>query len=284
MNINFYKRDLKNIIILNYQENKNIKLINIFKNIPEKYNNDNIYFVDNNNNIVKYINKTKIINFLLKKENFYNITVENLPDFDNLPVLKNDDNLIYVYNIMRNKYNFLPVKDNNTGKLLGELYYLTISKKFYDILLKDSVLNTYNQELLKLLIKKYKNLFENLDMGIIGIKPLNLNIITNFYGNKFVSGFLKKLAFIIINTLRRIDMVFWQDNTFYLIVFNSKKEILNKISNRIKNNLEKINLDNVYTTYIIETLSIPEEEQNFELGLDKIKYLIKKEELKLNKF
>ena len=283
MKVVFNKRDLQEILLLDYEVYKDYSILTILKNIPDDKKNCNIYFIDKNNEIITFIDKNSILNLFIEKNDF-SLKVKNLKLENNIPVIYNDENLLYIYNLMRNKYNFVPVKNKETGKLIGELYYITISKKFYDILLKIPNFNSYNEEVLKLLSDKYKKLFENINISIIGIKPMNLNIMKNFYGNKFINEFLVILSNKIINTLRRIDMTFWYNNTFYLITFNVNKKILPNIIKRIENNIDSIEFKDISTSYIIQSISIPEDELNIELGIEKIKYLIKKEELKNTSF
>ena len=286
MKVVLEKRDLQDILLLDYETYKDYNILTILKNMPEDKKGCNIYFVNKKNNeeeIITFIDKNTILNLFIEKNDF-SLKVKDLKPYNNIPVIYNDENLLYIYNLMRNKYDFVPVKNKKNGKLIGELHYITISKKFYDILLKMPNFNTYNEEVLKLLSDKYKELFENINIGIIAIKPANLSIMKNFYGNKFVNEFLIILSNRIINTLRRIDMTFWYNNTFYLITFNVNKKILPNIIKRIQKNINDIEFKNISTNYIIKSISIPEEETNIDLGIEKLKYLIKKEEFKNNTF
>ena len=290
MIVSFYKRDLSPVIVKNFENYKDILLVDFIKELCQEQENldKNVYFIDNNKNIKFFIDKKFLIkiinNSLINKKigeisNFFNINEND----ENFKTIKLSDNLIYVYNLMRNKYIYLPVVDKENN-IIGELYYATISKKFYDILLKDKEINCYNQEFYNLLLKNFE-IFENINYGLIVIKPLNLNILYNFYGNKFIKNILKKISIEIEKSLRRIDLIFFFKNLFFIITFNvSNKEILNKIQNRVLNKLNQLDFNKTSLDFIADNIHIPSEEKELYLANDKIIYNInKKTENYLNK-
>jgi len=277
MLISFSKRDLKPVTLKKYEEYCNKTVKELISSLTYEEGNYNIYFIDSNNKILKNIDRSDI--FLLLRNDKLDIKISELEDFSakNMPVINNTDNLIYIYNIMRNRFDYLPVKDKNTGEIIGELYYLTISKKFYDILLKNDY-GIYNEELFKLILSKYEQIFKNFNIGIIAIKPQNLSIIKNFYGQKTIDKLLKTTALNVEMNLRRIDMLFYHDGMFIVITFNTPRKVLPTIVERIKKSISKIEIDNISTDYYIEALAVPEDEINLDIAYQKIKYLIKRDE------
>ena len=181
-------------------------------------------------------------------------------------------NIIDAYYFLRSlKINQAPVVKNE--KLIGEINFKIISAKIADIAIKDTLTNLYNKEYFDVLINTYKN-FDK-PIGIIFIELQNINIIEDFYGLDIANDLIKLYAKTTRNKVRDIDFTFKIDNTIRILTFNNLK-ITQKIANRIKNALEKLEINGISINFEVSFTSIPEEEDNIFIAIEKLN-LIKRD-------
>jgi len=205
-------------------------------------------------------------------ENLYEYINKNKKEIKTIPITYN---ILDAYYYMRsNNLAYIPVVNKN-NELVGELTFKTISLKITDIAIKDPLTGLYNKRYFDVLIEEYNKF--NKPIGIIFIEFTNLNILEGFYGIDVVEKLIKLYAKTLKNSVRDIDFIFKINNQLRILTFNSL-EITDKILKRIKNNLEKVEYQDIKANFKISFSHVPEIDDNILLALENCeKKLIKRD-------
>jgi len=257
-----------------YVDNVFFKEFNLIKNelitnlvfLLEKHQLDSIYITQNFYPIYVF----EVTDLLtLYSQNEFEITIE---EFINrhpkkIEVLDVETNIIDVYYYMRaNNFRKIVVIEEN--KLIGEITFKIISTRISDIVIKDRLTGLYNANYFSVLIEEYKDFDKSL--GIIYIDVSNLAIVEGLYGKEKLNKILIAIGNKLESLVRDIDFVFRINYRFKIITFNSL-EIIEKIANRIKNALDKMEIDEIQINYSLAFSNVPELEPNILLALEDLK-------------
>jgi len=273
MNKIIYKRDLKEIIVLKYEEIKNTKLKDIIKLIEKEYP-KNVYIT---NKKIPFYFFEPIDVLRIYSNNLLETTIQEylLKNEKKIEYVYNTDNPFNIYQLMRRKMDFILVLDRKTNELIGELEYKLISKKIYDIAVRDEKSGLYNPQFFNILLNKFVQ--NNEKIGIIYIRIKNLNILNQFYGQNFIDKIIKESGYKIEYSVRRVDFPFkLENNDFVVISLNNPLSIIIKIKERLQENLKNIIIDKINIEYLFTYSHYPEDENNVLTALEKCKYEINK--------
>jgi GGDEF domain-containing protein len=199
----------------------------------------------------------------LLKNCIKNEKIPNLISTD-LYLLDASTNLIDAYNKMRrDRVRYAIVIED--GEIIGELDFKTLSLKISYIVIKDSTTYVFNESFFKVVIEQYSNIDK--PIGIIMIKLENISIYESLYGNEFVKDVYISFAKTIQKSRRDIDFVFRDDNLFKILTFNDL-EITTKIVERIKHNLDNLEVNSIKIPFKIAFSHVPEIRNNILLAIE----------------
>ena len=109
------------------------------------------------------------------------------------------------------------------------------------------------------------------------VKIYDIDIYLSFYGSGFIKKILKSFSEKIRKSIRDVDFIFRNDNTFKILTFNNA-EITMKIKKRIDEKLKNLEIDGIKIPYKVVATHIPEIDDNILLGIEKLeKKLIKRD-------
>lgn len=274
MNKTIYKRDLREIIVLDFDKLKN-KEMKYFTSIVKDNYPKNIYIIKDKKPLY-FFEPIDIIN--IYENNLLNMKLEDYLKINKnkkIEYVYNTENPFNIYQKMRRKFDFILVLDANTNDLIGELEYKLISKKFYDITIRDKESGLYNPQFFKILLDKF--IQNNEKIGIIYIRIKNLHILEKFYGKNFIDKIIKVSGHKIEYSVRRVDFPFkLENNDFVILSLNNPVSIIVKIKERLQNNLKNIIIDKIKIEYLLTYSHYPEEENNVLTALEKCKYEMNK--------
>jgi len=160
---------------------------------------------------------------------------------------------------------YAPVVKNN--QLIGEVSFATLSLKISFIAIKDPLTATYNQKYFNVLIEEYNEISR--ELGIIMIKVENLSIYESIYGIDVVNRILIKIANLIRNSIRDVDFLFRNDDTFKILTFNNA-EITMKIKERIENRLKNFKSCELTVQTKVVGTQVPEISPNIILAVEEL--------------
>ena len=152
---------------------------------------------------------------------------------------------------------YIPVCKNN--EIIGELNFNTLSLKISYIIIKDELTHVYNRRYFNALIEEYNN-FEK-PMGIIFIQIRDLSVYEGLYGREMYEKIIKEFAKTILCNVRKIDFVFRWDNEFRIVIFNDLKTT-SLILERLKDSLNKLEINGIHVAYKTCISHIPELQDN----------------------
>jgi len=259
------KRYTDNVFSKEYDQIKNESITNtVF--LLEKYKIDSIYITKDSYPIYSF-DITDLLT--IYSENEFNLTIGEFmaQHPKKIEALDVDMNIIDAYHYMRSN-NLKKVAVIEDNKLIGEVTFKIISAKIVDIVIKDRLTGVYNSSYFDILVEEHKDFDKPL--GIIYIDVSNLAIIEGLYGKDKLNKILIAIAQKLESLVRDIDFVFRIDYRFKIITFTSL-EITEKIANRIKNALDKMEIDDIKITYYLAFSHVPSLEPNILLALDELK-------------
>ncbi len=109
---------------------------------------------------------------------------------------------------------------------------------------RDPLTEVFNRHFLREQINFLKSRKEMFPIGIIYVDMDNLKLINDNFGHKFGDLYIKKLAEVLVSSIRGNDFVVrLGGDEFVIIVTKASEQILEKIANRIKNNIDRFNLN-----------------------------------------
>jgi len=189
--------------------------------------------------------------------------LDNLISTD-LYILDASTNIIDAYNKMRrDRVRYALVVDGD--EIIGELDFKTLSLKISYIVIKDSITYVFNERFFGVVVEQYT--YIDKPIGVIMIKLENISIYESLYGVEFVNQIYKTFAKTIQKSRRDIDFVFREDNIFKVLTFNNL-EITTKIVERIKHNLETVEINGVKVPFKIVYSHVPELKSNILLAIE----------------
>lgn len=220
-------------------------------------------YILKNKKPVGVISAKEIIDIFLKNNRSKN-AYEFFADNDFMKCFGAEDNIIDAYYKMRKeKIDFIPVCKN--GEIIGELNFETLSLKISYIVIKDELTHVYNRKYFEVLVQEYNDF--NKPMGIIFIKIENLPVYEGLYGVDMVEKIIREFSKKILCSVRKIDFVFRWDNEFRIITFNDlQKTII--MYERLKENLEEIEIDSLHIPFKTCLAHVPELQNNILSAID----------------
>jgi diguanylate cyclase (GGDEF)-like protein len=225
------------------------------------------YYITVDKKPIFMFNHAEIIDIFLK--NKLNKTFEEyFHSLDNyeLETIEATRHIIDTYNYLRKcKLHFAPVVKND--ELIGEIAFSTLSLKISFIAIKDPLTDTYNQKYFDVLIDEYNEISQAL--GIIMVKIYDISIFESLYGYDFKNKILKKFAETLKKSVRDVDFVFRNDDTFKILTFNDS-EVTLKIKHRIEDNLKNLEVDNISIPHKVVATHVPELEPNIFLAIESL--------------
>jgi diguanylate cyclase (GGDEF)-like protein len=244
------------VFIVNYNEVNDKNLNELIYHMLEK-NYERMYLIKDNKPY-GVISPIELLKFCVMNEK-----IDNLISTD-LYILEASTNIIDAYNKMRrDRVRFAVVVDN--GKIIGEIDFKTLSLKISYLVIKDSLTYVFNERFFSIVIEEYTHIDK--PIGVIMIKIENLSIYDSLYGSEFVTNTYKKFAETIQHSRRDIDFVFRDDNIFKVLTFNNL-EITVKIVERIKHNLENIEIEGIKVPFKIVFSHVPEIKSSILLAIE----------------
>jgi len=260
------KRYVDKVVSKEYEEIKNDSIKNLVF-LLDKHQLDSIYITRDNYPIYVF-ESTDLLAICTQGE--YELTIEELINKypKQIEVFDIKTNIIDAYYHMRsNNFKKLAVVDEDNN-LVGEVSFKIIGAKIADIVIKDKLTGVYNENYFEVLVEEYKDFDKPL--GIIYIDVSNLAIVESFYGKEKLDRVLVAIAHKLESLVRDIDFVFRIGYRFKIIAFTSL-EITEKIANRIRNALDKMEVEDISINYFLAFSNVPELESNILLALEDLK-------------
>ncbi len=231
----YYDKDIS----AEYKDVANARVYDIMKAL-HKYS-KNKFYVTQEKKPIYMLKACNIFENVLKNE--LGKTLEELMKINpvKLNIVDASTDLLSAYNVMRkNKLDEIIVV-NEKGELLGDIDFKTISLKLADLATKDEITGDFNEKYFHLFLDEYQK-FTDEEIGFICVFIQNADFIEDFYGVDKYHQVLKYYSALINRTIRDVDFVFRIDNRFIIATFNPL-DIVDKIFERIKNNLTKVEGD-----------------------------------------
>ena len=230
-----------------------------------KYHKIDRLYITKNNFPVYVINHVEIIDIFLSNKLSLNLE-EYIGEKKNIEIIDANRHIIDTYNFLRKKrIEYAPVVKNDS--LIGEINFATLSLKISFIAIKDPLTHTYNQKYFNVLIEEYNEISR--DVGIIMIKIENLSIYEGIYGIDVVNKILVNVADLIRHSIRDVDFLFRNDDTFKILTFNNA-EITMKIKERIQKRLENLKVNELQIPFRIVATHVPEISSNILLAVEEL--------------
>jgi len=179
-------------------------------------------------------------------------------------LLSGATNIFDAYNYLR-KYRANYALVVESGKVIGEVQFRTLTWQIIDTLIKDPLTGLYNYHYFNILIERYKDIEK--PMGIILVEIENLEIIERFQSATLVNKILKQVADTILHSVRNIDFVFRIDNRFTVMLFQPL-EVIKKVEERIQNRLNDLEVDGVSIRFKIAYSHVPELKETILMAID----------------
>jgi diguanylate cyclase (GGDEF)-like protein len=231
-----------------------------------------------------YITQNKFPVYLFESTDFLDVFLNNeldkmIKDYikehpKKVFTLDFDTNIIDAYYYMRsNNLKKAAVIKNN--ELIGEISFETVSSQIVNIIIKDPLTDVFNEKYFEILEEEYQDF--NKPMGIIFIDIKNIEILKEIYGEEKINLLLKFIAKKLRDLVRDIDLIFRNDYTFKIIIFNDL-EVTKKVVERIKNTFNGLEIEGMKVSYALAYSHIPELQDNILLAIDEIENKLIKEE------
>ena len=259
--------------VLDKKKKKNSFYTIELKEIQNKtfYEISNLFVKENVNTIVFLDNKkpcyiltpSDVIDILINHKDV--ITAEKYIEQNpkNLIYISQDKTLFEAYKVMRNsKIRHLIVVDENNN-FLDIVHFEEFADYLAEIALRDDLTGLYNRRFFDFILDKYKIEDKDIEKGLIFIDLDNFKPINDKYGHDIGDKVLKEVANIIQNYIREIDYPFRFGGDEFVILIFSNKEILKKVSDRIFEKVNSVNIDGVKVECSIGYAHYPTDNKDF---------------------
>jgi len=260
MKIKQLEIDNKNVFVIEYLDIKENKIEDVSK-----------YFLNTEREVI-----------LITKQNkpYYIITQTDIIDalvshFDNMKVIEyidkipkklltiNENETVFNgYRILRRyKINHIIVTDDNANyKFI--INFSDFANYLTEIALKDELTGLYNKRFFQFMKDKYK--VEDIEIGFIFMDLDNFKLINDNYGHLIGDKVLKVVSDKIKEVIRDIDYAFRFGGDEFVIMAFTDREGLDKIYNRLKENIDGYKLDDIKIKCSIGFAHFPTDSQDIE--------------------
>jgi len=255
------KRRKSSFYTIEFKETQNKTFYEI-SNIFVKENVNTIIFL-NNQKPYYILTPSDVIDILINHKDV--ITAEKYIEQNpkNLIYISQDKTLFEAYKVMRNsKIRHLIVVDENNN-FLDIVHFEEFADYLAEIALRDDLTGLYNRRFFDFILDKYKIEDKDIEKGLIFIDLDNFKPINDKYGHDIGDKVLKEVANIIQNYIREIDYPFRFGGDEFVILIFSNKEILKKVSDRIFEKVNSVNIDGVKVECSIGYAHYPTDNKDF---------------------
>jgi len=229
-------------------------------------------FVEKNINTIIFLNNKKpyyiltpsdVIDILMNHKDV--ITMEEYIEQNpkKLISISYDKTLFEAYKVMRDSKirHLIIVNENN--EFLNIIHFEEFADYLAEIAIRDDLTGLYNRRFFDFIIDKYKIENKDIEKGIILIDLDNFKPINDKYGHHMGDEVLQKVAKTIKSSIRNSDYPFRIGGDEFIILIFSTKKALEKVSKRIFEKINNINVDGVKLECSIGCAHYPTDSKNF---------------------
>jgi len=259
--------------VLDKKKKKNSFYTIELKEIQNKtfYEISNLFVKENVNTIVFLDNKkpcyiltpSDVIDILINHKDI--LTIKEYIEQHNKKLITMNKNktLFEAYKVMRNsKIRHLIIVDDK-GDFLDIINFEEFTDYLAEIALRDDLTGLYNRRFFEFILDKYNIEDKDIEKGIIFIDLDNFKPINDGYGHHIGDKVLQTVAKTIENSIRDIDYSFRIGGDEFVVLIFSNKEVLKIVANRLFENINNINIDEIKIECSIGYAHYPTDSKDF---------------------
>ena len=229
-------------------------------------------FVEKNINTIIFLNNKKpyyiltpsdVIDILMNHKDV--ITMEEYIEQNpkKLISISYDKTLFEAYKVMRDSKirHLIIVNENN--EFLNIIHFEEFADYLAEIAIRDDLTGLYNRRFFEFILDKYNIEDKDIEKGIIFIDLDNFKPINDGYGHHIGDKVLQTVAKTIENSIRDIDYSFRIGGDEFVVLIFSNKEVLKIVANRLFENINNINIDEIKIECSIGYAHYPTDSKDF---------------------